>query len=68
MRTDDRLRTRVQEREKPRMGDARLLNLIPCEWGIRWGICRERLGEALSDDEIKYALSAPTTQVDSGDI
>jgi hypothetical protein len=26
------------------------------------------LGETLSDYEIKYALSAPTTQVDSGDI
>jgi hypothetical protein len=25
----------TQEREKPRMGDAELLNLIPCEWGIR---------------------------------
>lgn len=24
-----------REREKPRMGDAGLLNLIPCEWGIR---------------------------------
>jgi len=22
-----------REREKPRMGDARLLDLIPCEWG-----------------------------------
>ena len=57
-----------REREKPRMGDARLLNLIPCEWGIRSRIFRERLGETLSDYEIKYALSALTTQVDSGDI
>lgn len=31
------------------MGDARLLNLIPCEWGIREGIFRERLGETSSD-------------------
>lgn len=50
------------------MGDARLLDLIPGEWGIRQGICREHLGETLSDDSYKYALSGTTTQVDMRDI